>query len=207
MSINGKENLEEIYQQRRLPVRRPTGYLPRNRSVSPDPILQAQLAMLHPMQKFQFLQVKHIHLSSWKSEFQQQITARQQMMLPNRPLPKISEDQSVNNLPPFRPSLILNPILTCFQDQISELSVKSKPNSSGHNVRFSNINKEATIIEDSTQVAPSFGPRPANYVPEFTLPNQMNMEANNYSRPMRAFPAPRRNLSFSFQQNNQNGTL
>ncbi|CAG5080636.1 Oidioi.mRNA.OKI2018_I69.PAR.g9669.t1.cds [Oikopleura dioica] len=172
MSMNGKENLEEIYQQRRLPVRRPTGYLPRNRSVSPDPILQAQLAMLHPMQKFQFLQ--------------QQITARQQMMLPNRPLPKISEDQS---------------------DQISELSVKSKPNSSGHNVRFSNINKEATIIEDSTQVAPSFGPRPANYVPEFTLPNQMNMEANNYSRPMRAFPAPRRNLSFSLQQNNQNGTL
>lgn len=169
ISLQGKENLEEIYQQRRLPVRRPTGYLPRNRSVSPDPILQAQLAMLHPMQKFQFLQ--------------QQINARQQMMLPNRPLPKISEDQS---------------------DQISEISVKSKPNSAGHNVRFSKVNKEATIIEDSTQVAPSFGPRPADYVPEFHL---QNGQTGNYSRPIRPFPGPTRNLSFSMQRPVYAGSL
>ena len=91
------------------------------------------------------------------------------MMLPNRPLPKISEDQSVNTKFHFSSMISKQLNLTHFQDQISEISVKSKPNSSGHNVRFSNVNKEATIIEDSTQVAPSFGPRPADYVPEFSL--------------------------------------
>ena len=126
------------------------------------------------------------------------------MMLPNRPLPKISEDQSVNSPTQFSSLISERKNLTHFQDQISEISVKSKPNSAGHNVRFSKVNKEATIIEDSTQVAPSFGPRPADYVPEF---NFQNGQTGNYSRPIRPFPGPTRNLSFSMQRPGYAGSL
>jgi len=93
-----------------------------------DSLLQAQLAMLHPIQKFQFLQ--------------QQIKNHQMAHLQRNPSQmkpkKIVTIQEKNN---FQNSDCNSNI---FQDEenLSEVSTRSKPNSNGHNVRFLDIEQK-----------------------------------------------------------------
>ena len=93
-----------------------------------DSLLQAQLAMLHPIQKFQFLQ--------------QQIKNHQMAHLQRNPSQmkpkKIVTIQERNN---FQDSDCNS---NTFQDEenLSEVSTRSKPNSNGHNVRFLDIEQK-----------------------------------------------------------------
>ena len=94
-----------------------------------DSLLQAQLAMLHPIQKFQFLQ--------------QQIKNHQMAHLqrnPSQMKPKkiVTIQEKRNNLEQF----CYNSKLFQDEENLSEVSTRSKPNSNGHNVRFLDIEQK-----------------------------------------------------------------
>lgn len=114
---------------------------------SPD-LLQAQLAMLHPVQKFQFLQQQ--------IQNHQMATHIQRQMNPQTRIPQQKTD-----------------------DEDSNVSTKSKPNSNGFNVRFNVLEEAKTNAPSPVQYnphisAPSYGPRPPCYVPDWSPTDWQN---------------------------------
>ena len=139
--------LDDLYSMRKVPIHLPP--IPEQHMIQPhgainptgnvvnpnvaasgaDQLLQAQLAMLHPIQKFQFLQ--------------QQIQNHQMANLQrtNSQKPSATKKTVFNNCGENGKSIkyVIKNILK--DDDDSEISVRSKPNSNGHNVRFEDQEK------------------------------------------------------------------
>jgi len=165
--------LDDLYSMRKVPIHLPPipeqqmiqthgAINPTGSVVSPnvggsgaDQLLQAQLAMLHPIQKFQFLQ--------------QQIQNHQMANLQrtNSQKPSAPKKTVFNNCGENEKSIKYFIKNNLKDDDDSEISVRSKPNSNGHNVRFEDQEKHKET-GDNRLTAPCFGPRPPCYVPEWS---------------------------------------
>jgi hypothetical protein len=176
--MTGLSNLDDLYSMRKVPILPngnppilppiPESANPNGSQVGMDPLLQAQLAMLHPIQKFQFLQQQ------------------------------IQNHQMANIHRQMKP-----PKKTGGDDDDSEISTRSKPNSNGHNVRFADPEKPREC-QNPNLAAPGFGPRPPCYVPEWSPTQWLGNPQNPQQIPL---PPPNPKMPQPIYQIPQNPNL